>query len=230
MKTLVIVSHPDILESSSQQYFLNSVPDKEDVTIHHLEKTYPNGKIDVAKEQELLNQHDRILFQFPFYWYSSPALLKHWQDEVLAYDFAHGKKGNALVGKEFGLILMIGVNESDYQAGGKEQFSISELTKPYQAMAYKTGMIYLKPLSIFQFSFMTEEEKMEMLVAYQQMLTNENDSSLESREKWLIKQLKNTDKATLKSGDDTTLIHAIDLIEENRETIDELKLVLEQMY
>ncbi|MGY0693894.1 NAD(P)H-dependent oxidoreductase [Virgibacillus sp. FSP13] len=230
MKTLVIVSHPDILESSSQQYFLNSVPDKADVTIHQLEKTYPDGKINVAKEQELLNQHDRILFQFPFYWYSSPALLKHWQDEVLTYDFAHGKKGNALVGKEFGLILMIGVNESDYQAGGKEQFSISELTKPYQAMANKTGMTFLKPLTVFQFSFMTEEKKMEMLVAYQQMLTNENDSSLEAREKWLIKQLKHTDKATLKSGDETTLMHAIEVIEENRETIDELKLVLEQMY
>ena len=53
MKTLLIVSHPDILESSSQQYFLSSLKDFDEVTVHHLEEVYPDGKIDIKKEVDL---------------------------------------------------------------------------------------------------------------------------------------------------------------------------------
>ncbi|MDY0407249.1 NAD(P)H-dependent oxidoreductase [Virgibacillus sp. 179-BFC.A HS] len=119
MKTLVIISHPEIGDSSSQQFLLSAVPKDKDVTIHHLESVYPDGNIDTVKEQKLLKQHDRILFQFPFYWYSSPALLKQWQDDVLTEGFAYGPRGSMLAGKEFGLVLAIGVKNSEYQAGGR---------------------------------------------------------------------------------------------------------------
>ncbi|WP_369404146.1 NAD(P)H-dependent oxidoreductase [Secundilactobacillus oryzae] len=35
-----------------------------------------NQPIDVEIEQRLLAENDRIIFQFPLYWYSSPASLK----------------------------------------------------------------------------------------------------------------------------------------------------------
>lgn len=66
MKTLIIVSHPSVLESGSQQFLIQSLPDEEEITLHVLEETYPDGNIAVEKEQELLRNHDRILFQFPF--------------------------------------------------------------------------------------------------------------------------------------------------------------------
>ena len=78
MKTLVILSHPEIKESGSQQYLLSSIPENKNITVHHLESIYPDFNIDVEKEQELLKRHDRIIFQFPFYWYTAPALLKKW--------------------------------------------------------------------------------------------------------------------------------------------------------
>lgn len=230
MKTLVIVSHPDILESSSQQYFLHSVQQHEQVTIHHLERSYPNGIIDVTHEQKLLLAHDRIIFQFPFYWYSSPALLKQWQDDVLTDGFAYGHNGSKLAGKEFGLVLMIGIRESEYQAGGNELYSISELTKPFQATAHKLGMIYLKPLSIFQFSYLTEDKKMQLLIQYQQMLTKEKDDSLEAREKWIIEQLQRFNLESLPEDDRKALKDAVSVINNNRDTINELKLILDQMY
>lgn len=228
MKTLLIVSHPDIIESHSQQYFLSSIKGREDVTVHILESLYPDGKIDVKKEQELLKQHDRILFQFPFYWYSSPPLLKHWQDVVLEEGFAYGDNGNKLNGKEFGLIVMIGVPEREYQAGGKELFSFNELTKPYQAIANKTGMHYLRPLPIYQFGYMEEDQKMDTLISYWQMLTMVNDNSLASREKWLIEQL-NREKQSFQ-GEEKTVDFAIQQIEENRNEIDNLKMLLDDMY
>jgi len=41
-----------------------------------------------------------IVFHHPFYWYSSPAILKEWQDLVLEYGFAYGHEGTALRGKK----------------------------------------------------------------------------------------------------------------------------------
>ncbi|PST49908.1 hypothetical protein COO72_00505 [Bifidobacterium callitrichos] len=43
------------------------------------------GAVDVVAEQKLVEEHDRIVLQFPPYWYSSPAPLKEWEDKVLAY-------------------------------------------------------------------------------------------------------------------------------------------------
>jgi putative NADPH-quinone reductase len=55
------------------------------VTIHQLYAAYPDFRIDVKREQELLSLHDRMILQFPLYWYSTPALLKQWFDVVLKF-------------------------------------------------------------------------------------------------------------------------------------------------
>ncbi|WP_080147173.1 NAD(P)H-dependent oxidoreductase [Marinilactibacillus piezotolerans] len=225
MKTLILISHPNLEESSSQQFLVQSLPESTEITVHYLEGAYPDGQIDIKKEQELLKQHDRILFQFPFYWYSSPPLLKHWQDEVLEEHFAFGYRGNKLRGKEFGLILVIGVGEKEYQTGGQEGYSISELTKPFQAMANKTGMTYLKPLSIFQFPYMTEEEKMQLLIQYQQWLMIDRPDSLKAREQWLIQELENTDQQLIEADSSAFILdEAIEMIEDNRLELDELRM------
>ncbi|MCC5894248.1 MAG: NAD(P)H-dependent oxidoreductase [Alkalibacterium sp.] len=227
MNTLIIISHPEMDESSSQQFLVQSLsdPSLENVTIHPLEKTYPDGIIDVKKEQQLLREHDRIIFQFPFYWYSSPPLLKKWQDEVLTEHFAFGYRGNKLKNKELGLVLSIGVAEKDYQAGGQEGFSISELTKPFQAMAKKTGMTYVKPLSIFQFPYKSERDKMTLLIAYQQYVTLSKPDALKSREEWLVNRLEDISYETL-TGENAVFIidQVVELIEDNRMELDELRM------
>ncbi|API87979.1 MULTISPECIES: NAD(P)H-dependent oxidoreductase [Marinilactibacillus] len=225
MKTLVIISHPNINESSSQQFLIQSFPQSEKITMHHLEGTYPDGQIDVKREQALLKEYDRILFQFPFYWYSSPPLLKHWFDEVLEEHFAFGYRGNKLHGKEFGLILVVGVGEKEYQTGGQEGFSISELTKPYQAIAKKIGMQYLKPLTIFQFPYMKEAQKMQLLIKYQQWVMMEKPDSLKAREVWIVNQLEETSHDTLDADESSFILdQAIEIIEDNRIELDELRM------
>ncbi|WP_423188519.1 NAD(P)H-dependent oxidoreductase [Alkalibacterium sp. f15] len=225
MKTLIILSHPTVDESSSQQFLMHSLPEDGNVTVHVLEQTYPDGMIDVAREQALLLEHDRILFQFPFYWYSSPPLLKKWQDEVLTNHFAFGYRGNKLHGKEFGLVLIIGLPEKEYQTGGQEGFSISELTKPYQAVARKTGMTYLKPLTIFQFPYLTEKEKMSLLVDYQQYVSLKHPVSLKRKEEWILDQLEKTSRETLPTEGTAFILEAVsEAIEDNRMDLDELSL------
>ena len=45
---------------------------------------------DVKAEQKKLLRADAVLFQFPLWWFSMPAILKGWIDRVYAYGFGYG--------------------------------------------------------------------------------------------------------------------------------------------
>ncbi|MGG3124099.1 NAD(P)H-dependent oxidoreductase [Priestia megaterium] len=46
---------------------------------------------DIQEEQEKLRWADFVIFQFPLWWYSVPAILKGWFDRVFASGFVYGK-------------------------------------------------------------------------------------------------------------------------------------------
>ncbi|MEH7883941.1 NAD(P)H-dependent oxidoreductase [Bacillus sp. JJ1609] len=162
MKTLVIAAHPNIEGSTINSTWVKRLRKEEgEITVHELYAAYPDGKIDAEREQQLLLQHDRIVFQFPFYWYSSPSLLKEWQDVVLAYGWAYGSQGTNLHGKEFMLAISTGGPEAAYQAGGYNQYSMSELTKPFQAMSNLTGMRFLPSFTIQGVRMLNEDQVIE---------------------------------------------------------------------
>lgn len=128
------------------------------ITVHDLYATYPDGNIDISKEQALLLAHDRIVFQFPFYWYNTPALLKQWQDVVLTYGWAYGFSGDKLHGKEFILAISIGGPKDSYQVGGYNNYTINELTRPLQAMTNLTGMKMLKTFQLHRTVSITDQQ------------------------------------------------------------------------
>ncbi|MFE3892663.1 NAD(P)H-dependent oxidoreductase [Priestia sp. YIM B13446] len=171
-KTLVIVAHPNLTTSVINKTWKDRLIQETDITVHDLYATYPNGNIDVAYEQQLLLEHERIVFQFPFYWYSSPSLLKEWQDVVLTYGWAYGSEGTKLRGKEFMLAISTGGPEEAYQAGGYNLFSMSELTKPFQATSNLTGMRFLPTFTKQGVRVLTDEqvrESAEELVRHLQL-------------------------------------------------------------
>jgi glutathione-regulated potassium-efflux system ancillary protein KefG len=145
MSTLAILAHPNLEASRVNKAWKETLEQYDDVTVHDLYATYPDFKIDVAREQQLLLSHDRIVFQFPFYWYSSPALLKEWQDVVLSYGWAYGQSGTQLHGKEFVLAVSTGGPADAYRPDGYNRFMMEELLSPFRAMANLTGMTYLPP-------------------------------------------------------------------------------------
>lgn len=140
MNVLVIVAHPNLEESRVNKRWVEELDKHPEITVHHLYREYPDEVIDVEREQRLCEEHDRIVFQFPFYWYSSPPLLKKWQDAVLTYGWAYGSTGNALHGKEFVLATSTGGAQDVYQAGGRNRYSMSELLKPFEATSNLVGM------------------------------------------------------------------------------------------
>uniref|UniRef100_A0A3B4F2Y4 N-ribosyldihydronicotinamide:quinone reductase 2 n=1 Tax=Pundamilia nyererei TaxID=303518 RepID=A0A3B4F2Y4_9CICH len=46
---------------------------------------------DLKKEQEKLKEADLVIFQFPMYWSSVPAIMKGWMDRVLGFAYAQEK-------------------------------------------------------------------------------------------------------------------------------------------
>lgn len=77
MKKLIIVCHPNIEESTINKRWveeLEKYPDN--FTIHNIYKTYPDGVINVEKEQKLMDEFDTVIFQYPLYWFNCPPLLK----------------------------------------------------------------------------------------------------------------------------------------------------------
>lgn len=84
---------------------LHQYPDH--YTVHDLYGLYPDEKIDIEKEQQLIENQDQIIFQFPFYWFNCSPLLKKWLDEVLTHGWAFGSKGGyQLANKKLPLLFL----------------------------------------------------------------------------------------------------------------------------
>lgn len=92
-KVLILFAHPAYEQSVANRAMVSAIRELEGVTFNDLYEKYPDFFIDVEEEQRLLKEHQIIIFQHPFYWYSSPSLLKEWQDVVLDYGFAYGDGG-----------------------------------------------------------------------------------------------------------------------------------------
>ncbi len=147
-RVLVLHAHPAPHKSRVNSKLFAALAGLEGITRRDLYATYPDLLIDVEAEQALLLEHDVIVFQHPFYWYSSPALLKEWQDVVLAYGFAYGRQGNALVGKMWLNAVTTGGGKSSYREGGMNRFGMRELLRPFEATARLCGMTFLPPFVI----------------------------------------------------------------------------------
>ena len=98
MKILILFAHPRFSSSLVQRAMSAAVAGLEHVAFHDLYAAYPDFGIDVRVEQQRLLDHDVIVLQHPFYWYSSPAIIKEWQDLVLENGWAYGPGGTRLGG------------------------------------------------------------------------------------------------------------------------------------
>ena len=145
MKTLVNLFHPHLDKSTVHRSWAQRLAQEADITLRDLYALYPDGKIDVAAEQAALLAHDRLVFEHPFYWYSTPPLMKQWLDDVLTYGWAYGAGGNALAGKEWLSLISTGGPADSYQAGGYNRFSMSEFLKPLQQTANLIQTKFLPP-------------------------------------------------------------------------------------
>jgi glutathione-regulated potassium-efflux system ancillary protein KefG len=146
--TLIVWAHPDTNGSRAGSGLMRGARGLPHVLVHELYRQYPDYAIDVRREQQLLAEHDTIVLQFPFYWYSVPPLLKKWLDDVLEEGFAYGRDGTALHGKTLRAVVTTGGPARSYQPEGYNHYTMAELLLPLRATAALCGMTFDEPFIV----------------------------------------------------------------------------------
>ncbi|XP_018558677.1 NAD(P)H dehydrogenase [quinone] 1 isoform X2 [Lates calcarifer] len=95
----------------------------EDIT-EETKLAWEEGKLsaDITEEQHKLTEADLIIFQFPMYWFTVPAIMKGWFDRVLTLGFAYSQDKRYSLGifkdKKAMLSFTTGSHESMFSANG----------------------------------------------------------------------------------------------------------------
>ncbi len=169
-KILIIFAHPRFEQSRTQKALVKAIPHSEQITFHDLYELYPDFNIDVAAEKRLLEQHDIIIWQHPFYWYSCPPLLKQWIDMVLEFGWAYGPNGTALKGKVVFNAISSGGTSDAYHANGRNRFTISEFLRPFEQTVRLCNMTWLPAYVVHGTHKLDDKALAEMANDYGQLL------------------------------------------------------------
>lgn len=117
---------------------------------------------DIVREQEKLLWADTVIFQFPLWWFSMPAIMKGWIARVYAYGFAYGvgehnekhwgdRYGEGtFAGKRAMLIVTAGGWAEHYSSRGING-SIDDILFPIQhGILFYPGFDVLPPLVFYR--------------------------------------------------------------------------------
>ncbi len=145
-KAVVILAHPDMKGSRVNKRWKEELLKHDSrILVHDLYEEYRDYNIDITREQKLLEEYNKIILQFPFYWYSSPPLLKKWMDEVLEYGWAYGDDEGIdynLKNKKIGIAVSVGGPEEEYNKKGLVFYTMDELLSPFLATINYIGAIH----------------------------------------------------------------------------------------
>jgi glutathione-regulated potassium-efflux system ancillary protein KefG len=179
-RILILFAHPVLERSRVNRRLLAAVREVSGVTVHDLYDAYPTLYIDAKREQRLLVEHDVIVFQHPFYWYSTPAILKEWQDLVLEHGWAYGHGGTQLRGKITFNAITTGGPEAAYRRGGYNRFTIRELLAPWDQTAHLCGMRFLAPFAVHAaLRIAADDDVAQPRAAYRQLIEALRDDRLD---------------------------------------------------
>ena len=86
METLIYIAHPDLTGSNSQSFLIEAAQALDHVDWVSVDNILEDW--DKDRERHRFLAADRIIFQFPLYWYQAPAALKAFIDALLEVDSA----------------------------------------------------------------------------------------------------------------------------------------------
>lgn len=131
---------------------------------------------DIQIEIEKLLKAELVIFNFPLYWFSVPAILKGWFDRVLLSGVCYGGKrfyeNGGLKGKKTMLTFTLGGRPHMLNADGVHG-DIVDMLKPILrgTLAY-TGMTVLPPFIAYHVPYLSDTERQSILIAYKDRLNS----------------------------------------------------------
>ena len=124
---------------------------------------------DVEAEQANLLWADAVVFQFPLWWFTMPAVLKGWVERVYAFGFAYGVgvQGGARWGDRYGegrlagrramLSVTMGGRQPHYGERGVNGPLLDLLFPIHHGILWYPGMDVLPPFVVYQADRLTPE-------------------------------------------------------------------------
>ena len=163
--------------ASGDDFEVRSQPD---YLVYALEQreSYKSGQLspDIQAEIEKLKWCDLLIFNFPMYWFSVPAILKGWIDRVFVSGFCYGGKRfydqGGLKGKKGLLAFTLGGREHMF-GQDKIHGDMQTMLRPILrgSMAY-VGLSVLPPFIAWHVPYISDEDRHTLLEEYRAYLTN----------------------------------------------------------
>jgi NAD(P)H dehydrogenase (quinone) len=186
--------------ASGDDFEVRSNPD---YLVYALEQreSYKSEKIspDIQAEIDKLKWCDVLIFNFPMYWFSVPAILKGWIDRVFISGFCYGGKRfydqGGLKGKKGLLAFTLGGREymfGEDKIHGEMQTMLRPLLRG--SMAY-VGLPVPPPFIGWHVPYISDEERQSLLKQYREYLTN-----LDQLEPLIFPSLANFDERMMPKG------------------------------
>lgn len=142
---LVIHAHPYPEVSRANARLLAAARAVAGVEVRRLYDLYPDFDIDTRAEREAMERAGLVVWMHPVYWYTVPALLKHWFDTVLVRGWAFGPEGTALRGKACLWVPTTGGDDDAYSEAGRHAHPFGAFEPVVRQTARYCGLEWLEP-------------------------------------------------------------------------------------
>jgi putative NADPH-quinone reductase len=150
-RTLILFFHPDAAGSKANAALLAAARLLPGVEVADMAHLCPEGVFDTDAEVRRLHRADRLVLQFPVQWYSTPPLLKAWQDAVLSRMFyARPEEGERLRGLPVLVAATAGNVPEAYGPAGVNLYPLEQLLRPLEATAHRCGLAWTQPHLLFR--------------------------------------------------------------------------------
>ncbi|MCB1194097.1 MAG: NAD(P)H-dependent oxidoreductase [Leptospiraceae bacterium] len=132
---------------------------------------------DLKAEMQKLENADLLIFNFPLWWFSIPAILKGWVDRVFAFGYSYGGDigvySNAITFKDKKALLCFttGGSEKSYQKDSMHAIDVETMLQPIQYNIFRfNGMVPLEPFIVFGPARLSEDALKLKLLEYEKYL------------------------------------------------------------
>lgn len=131
---------------------------------------------DIVEEMQKISAAELIIFHFPIWWLSAPAVLKGWFDRVLARGFAYDSHGQIyehglLRGKKALVVATTSDTPDFFQKDGRHKATMNEVLHPILHGTFaRSGMDVFEPYVVYDILSKTDQERAGIIEMFREFI------------------------------------------------------------